>query len=346
VADVVPVVHYGLGPIGRQVASLVARHPGLESRAAIDISVDLRGRPLPEVLGAASWPGAPDVVGSLAEADLTGALVAVHSTGSSLASVLPQLLELVDRGLCVVSTCEELSYPSTEDDAARRLDERARAKGVAVLGTGVNPGFAMDFLPIALSAIVPSVERVSVRRVQDAASRRVPLQRKVGVGLTVDEFRERVERGTLGHVGLRQSASALAFAFGWTLTSYVERVDPVVATSHRASSLGEIEQGRVLGIHQTGRGSDGDKLVVDLDLTMAIGADDPVDVVTIHGENAVEVRVPRGLHGDVATASIVVNAIPRVIDARPGLRTMMEIAAPHAWRTRAGALHGVSSTAH
>jgi 2,4-diaminopentanoate dehydrogenase len=334
---VVSVVHYGLGPIGRSIATLVAQHTGLASRAAIDVASDIRGTPLPQLIGAAPWPAAPVVVGSLAEADTDGAVIAVHSTGSSLALVLPQILELVDRRLHVLSTCEELSYPDRYDESVRALDEHARARGVAVLGTGVNPGFAMDFLPIVVSAVAPSVESVSVRRVQNASQRRIPLQRKIGAGLSPEEFRVRAERGSLGHVGLRQSASALAAAFGWTLTSYVERIDPVIAHANTSSGVGEIAAGRVLGIHQTARGSMDDRIVVDLDLTMAVGAADAHDLISLHGAAPIEVRIPGGLHGDVATAAIVVNTIPRLIEAAPGLRTMADISAPHAWRSSARA---------
>jgi hypothetical protein len=328
----VQVVHYGLGPIGRSIATLVAAHPDLEARAAIDLAPELRGRALSEVIGTSSWTDAPQVVGTLEEAELDGAVVAVHSTGSRIAAVAPQVLALVERGLHVISTCEELSFAS-DDHTARAIDRSARARGVAVLGTGVNPGFAMDYLPITLSGIMPSVERVTVRRVQDAALRRLPLQRKVGAGLTPEQFRGRVEAGSLGHVGLRQSALAIASAFGWLITSYVEQTEPVVAGAVVSSALGDISPGRVLGIHQTGRAFAGDRVLIELDLTIAIGASDPMDEVLLEGGNEIEMRIPRGLPGDIATAAIVVNAIPRLIEAKPGLRTMADIAPPHPWRS-------------
>jgi hypothetical protein len=328
---VLRVVHYGLGPIGRSIASLVQKHPALEAGAAIDTDPTLRGLSLDAVLDSAPGPRSPRVVGTLAEAEIDGSVVAIHSTGSSLRMVLPQLLELIDAGLNVVSTCEELSFPDDGGPERLELDRRARDRGVAVLGTGVNPGFAMDYLPIALSGVMPNIEGVRVTRVQDAAQRRIPLQRKVGAGLTTKEFRARVDEGRLGHVGLRQSALALASAFGWVLSTYDEVIDPVIATAMTSSGVGDIEAGRVLGIHQVGRGSAGDRVVIRLDLTLAVGARDGVDRIVLLGDGELEMRIPRGLHGDVATAAIVVNAIPRVVSARPGLLTMADIAPPHPW---------------
>lgn len=309
------VVHYGLGPIGLAVAALVAERPWLRSAAAVDVSEDLRDRPLAELIERPA-EASPRVTATYRPVD--GASVALLCTGSSLDRVAPQVVELAGSGLHVVSTTEELSYPwDAHPEAAAAIDAVARGAGVTVLGTGINPGFAMDYLAIALSAVAQRVDRVEVHRVQDAGTRRLPLQRKVGAGMAPDAFRAAAAEGRLGHVGLAESAGMLAATFGWRLTGFDERVEPIVA-----------EAGHVLGLHQTAVGRAGDVPVVSLTLDMAVGIGPTRDHVRLFGQPDLELEVPGGLHGDVATAAIVVNAIPRVLAARPGLVTMAELAPP------------------
>jgi 4-hydroxy-tetrahydrodipicolinate reductase len=322
----VGVVHYGLGPIGLAVAALVAERPWLRSVAAVDVGEELRDRPLSELIGRPS-PASPRVTAALRP--VAGAAVALLCTGSSLDRVAPQVVELVDAGLHVVSTTEELSFPwEAHPEAAAEIDAAARRAGVTVLGTGVNPGFAMDYLAIVLSAVAQQVRRVEVHRVQDAGTRRLPLQRKIGAGMAPDAFREAAAEGRLGHVGLAESAGMLAAAFGWRLTGYDERIEPIRAEVPTPVSGGVVPAGHVLGLHQTAVGSTGDVAVVSLTLDMAVGIGPARDHVRLVGQPDLELEVPGGLHGDLATAAIVVNSIPRVLAARPGLVTMAELAPP------------------
>lgn len=328
------VVHYGLGPIGIAVAALTAERPWLRSVAAVDVGEELRGRPLAELTGRPA-AGSPRVVP--AYAPVAGAAVALHCTGSSLDRVAPQIVELVAAGLHVVSSTEELSYPwEAHPSAAAEIDAAARGAGVTVLGTGINPGFAMDYLAIALSAVGQRVDRVEVHRVQDAGTRRLPLQRKVGAGMAPDAFRAAVAEGRLGHVGLPESAHMLAAAFGWRLTDVEERIEAICAEAPTPMSGGVVAAGDVLGLHQTVVGRAGEETVVSLTLEIAVGIGPARDHVRLVGRPDLELEVPGGLHGDAATAAIVVNAIPRVLAARPGLVTMAELAPPTPGPPRSG----------
>ncbi len=327
--DPIGVIHYGLGPIGLEIARLTAERAALHSIGAIDISPELVGRDLAELTGT----GSPTGVCVTADAERAfrapGSQVVAHCTGSSLARVLPQLLGCVEAGLSVVSTCEELSYPwDAQPDLARQLDEAARRHGVAVLGTGVNPGFAMDYLPVVLSGAARRVDHVRVHRVQDAGVRRLPLQRKVGAGLSVAEFEERVAAGTVRHVGLPESAHALAAAFGWRLSELRDEIGPVVAETATPSGLGEIAPGRVTGVRQTATGFVDGREILRLTLEMAVGLPDPRDEVRLTGDPDLSLIIPGGLHGDVATAAVAVNAIERLVAAPPGLRVMAELPPP------------------
>jgi hypothetical protein len=328
--DPIGVVHYGLGPIGLMVAELVGERPTLRSCSAIDVDPGLRGRTLDEVLGKSDEAHSPRVVSKLSEAEIGDSVVALHCTRSSLQAVMPQLLELVGAGLNVISTCEELSFPWGSGRAsAVELDRRARDRGVSVLGTGINPGFSMDYLPIVLSGVLRRVDKVHVKRVQNAATRRLPLQVKVGAGTSLEQFRAKVEQHELGHVGLRQSTDGLAEAFGWSLDSYTETIRPVVARQVTPSGVGDIQAGRALGLRQVARGVAGGQVVIELDLTIAVGVKSAYDRITLFGDSVLATHIPGGLHGDTATAALVVNSIARVEATAPGLVTMADLAPAH-----------------
>jgi 4-hydroxy-tetrahydrodipicolinate reductase len=325
----VPVAHVGLGAIGREVVRLVLQRDDLRLAGAYDVDPQLVGTLVGSVLSIESAPEVT-VVGSMAGVSVPeDGLVVTHTTSSSLKRCLPELLAAVESGAHVVSSCEELSYPWVQaPEAAARLDDAARAAGVAVVGTGVNPGFAMDYLPVVLSGAAKRVDSVRVHRVQDAGLRREPLQAKVGAGITREEFDARVAAGTMGHVGLTESAQAVAAALGWDAAGTTESIEPVVADSPTPSAFGIIEPGRVAGIDQLA------VVVVDgvervrLHLQMAVGIGPSRDDVWLTGDPDLHLSVPDGLHGDVATAAALVNTIGSIRHAEPGLRVMSELRPP------------------
>lgn len=329
-ATVVPVVHYGLGPIGVEVARLVATRPHLRSLLAVEIDERLVGRPLEAVTG---MPAHAEVlVGASLPPPPPGTTpVVLHCTGSALDHVLPQLLDCVCAGYHVVSTCEELSHPwRSRPEAAARLHATAVEHGVCVLGTGVNPGYAMDYLPVTLTGACQVVDRVDVRRTQDAAQRRLPLQRKVGAGMTVAEFEAARAEGRVGVVGLTDSVWSIASALGWDLREVLQSVEPVIAARGLTSGLGEIPVGRVAGVRQVARGFDDRQERITLTLEIAVGARELGDEVRISGVPDLAVRVPGGFPGDLATAAVVVNSVAQVATARPGLLTMLDLPPPRA----------------
>lgn len=318
-------IHYGLGPIGAAIARLVAQRPGFTIVGGIDIDPAKAGRDIGEAIGLDTPLGvtASDKAGEILAN--TQADIVVHTTGSFLKQVRPQLLEIIEAGLDIVSTCEELAYPWMQHPAqAYELDRVARQHKVTVVGTGVNPGFIMDTLPIALTAVCQEVRRIRVQRIVDASQRRLPLQRKIGAGLTAEEFAAKVEMGTVKHVGLPESVATIADALGWRLDRIEETIEPLIADRVLKSKYIEVRPGQVAGLQQIAHGRKGDETVITLDLRMQIGAEEAGDSVFIEGTPNLEMVV-KGIHGDVATAAIVVNAIPRVIGAPPGLLAMKDL---------------------
>jgi hypothetical protein len=321
----IPVILYGLGPIGVRIGRRLAQRPGVELVGAIDIDPDKEGWPLAEILGVDTPEVRVDADAGrvLAAADAPG--VVVHATSSRLDLVVPQLAGIARAGFNAVSTCEQLVHPWLADPAlADELDAVARGAGVTILGSGINPGFLLDSFVLMLTAACARVDAVRVERVVDTDQRREPLQRKAGVGMSEAEFRERAARGAIGHVGLSQSAHLVADGLGFQVTDYRETIEPVIADVATATGLGTVAAGGVLGQHQTATLLDGDRPVVRFTQVMAAGTT-PVDIIEIEGEPSIRQRIEGGVNGDIGTEAVIANLVRPVLEARPGLRTMRDI---------------------
>jgi 4-hydroxy-tetrahydrodipicolinate reductase len=254
---------------------------------------------------------------------------AIVTTSSDLPACADTFRTLLRRGVAVVSTCEELVYPWLRHLAlAEELDELAKRSGGRLLGTGVNPGFLMDALPAFLTGVCRHVRGIACYRVQDASIRRVPFQHKIGAGLDEATFAARVQAGTIRHVGLGESLHFIAHYVGLPIERWEEDIAPIKAERELACAIGTIARGRVAGVRQIARGYCDERVTLHLEFQAAIGMRDPYDRVVIEGEPGVDVVIPGGVHGDVATSSIVINSLPRILEAAPGLHTMGTIAPP------------------
>lgn len=322
------IVQVGCGPIGCRIARLAAGRADLQVVAGIDVDPALHGRDLGQAGGGAPL-GAP-IVGSWDRLpDGAAPALAVHATGSSLPAVAPQLRSLLRAGVDVVSTCEELAFPAGANTAiAGELHGQAVSAGVTLLGTGINPGFVMDAWPLYMTAPCQEVRAIRATRVQDASGRRGPFQRKIGAGLDEAEFRRRAADGEIRHVGLTESAGMIAAGMGWNLDDFTETIEPIMAARAIDTGRVTVAAGRVAGVHQAGAGTAAGRQVITLEFRAAVGLGESWDAVSIDGVPPVEVRIGGGVHGDLGTAAIVVNAIRRVAAAAPGLVTMKDLPPP------------------
>jgi hypothetical protein len=319
------VVQVGLGPLGQRIVQFMRAREIFHVVGAVDIDPAKQGRDLGELC---SLPA----MGVTVRDSLASALgrrkadVAILSTVSSMEAVAPQVEEIVAHGLPVVSTCEELSWPWEASPAlARRIDRAARKAGVGVLATGVNPGFLMDSLPVALTAGCQAVERIRVTRIQDASSRRLPFQRKIGAGLSLAAFESKRKEGTLRHVGLAQSMAMIAARMGWEIDRMEDALTPIVAERRIETGAMTIEPGMAAGVQQIGRAFSRGSERITLVFRAAIGEMDPEDTVEITGTPSIRSTVKGGVNGDVATCAITLNAVPRLLAAGPGLHTMTDV---------------------
>src|ERR1700730_16845480 len=323
------VMHFGLGPIGAAIVKQIAARPGFKIVGAIDIDPAKSGRDLADVVGLSKRLGVK-VVDGLAKLPRSAKPdIAVLCTSSSIKTVMPQIKAILESKMAIVSTTEELSYPGyTHIGQARQIHAWAKKAKVAVLGTGVNPGFPMDALPIALSAVCERVDRVVVHRVQDARIRRLPFQQKIGAGLTTEQFQKKVDDGSVRHVGLTESIAMIADAMGWTLDRITDDIEPRLASVTISSEFLAVDAGYVCGIVQEGVGYKKGEPVIRLHMEAYLGAVETYDAVDIDGLPRLSVKIPGGIHGDLATASLVVNTIPKVLDSAPGLHTMRDLPLP------------------
>jgi len=316
------VVLFGLGAIGIGTGKLVLKRENLSLIGAVDIDESKAGKDLYEIMELEGKSGIM-VRKTLEEiiADVGKPDVVLQTTGSYLKMIYPQLAEIVSAGVNIISSAEELLYPHLRNpELADELDALAKSNGVTVLGTGVNPGFVMDTLPLVLSGVCHRVDRIESERVVDVSTRRKALQRKVGAGLTASEFEEKVADGTFGHVGLLESVALVAAGMGWELDVIEETIEPAVAQKDMPS-LG-IEKGCVTGIRQIGTGTKDGKELIRLYLQISAGAENPHDSVDIYGTPDMKVVISNGTAGGLATNAALVNTIPQVIDAKPGLAMM------------------------
>jgi 4-hydroxy-tetrahydrodipicolinate reductase len=315
----ITVAQYGIGPIGAEIARLLLTKPWIKVVAAVDIDPAKIGQDLGNVIGLGRETGVLVTPELNVKAD-----VVCHSTGSRLREVAAQLESLLARGSHVVSTCEELSFP-LDFEIRERLQHVARGGNVTLLGTGVNPGFVMDKLPLTVTSVCQEVKSVEIIRIQNASTRREPLQRKVGAGMTAEEFRAAVDSGKIKHMGLRESVMLVGNGLGVEFESVSdEKIDPIIAGREIVTQYLRVAPGQVAGVHQTiyGKG----RIDVSLELRMYVGAEAvAADKVIVRGVPDVEMTIKDGVHGDRATAAMVVNSIPRVVVARPGVLTMDDI---------------------
>jgi hypothetical protein len=323
------VLHVGLGPIGAAIVKQVAQRPGFKIVGAVDIDPAKEGRDLADVVGLKSRVNVK-VVGDGRKAIRSAKPdVVVLCTSSSIKKVMPQIEAILKSKVPIISTTEELAYPGyTHIRQARQIHALAKKAKVAVLGTGVNPGFAMDALPIALTAVCERVDRVVVNRIQDARIRRLPFQQKIGAGLTTEQFQKKVDDGSVRHVGMTESIAMIADALGWTLDRITDDIEPKLASVTISSEFLAVDPGYVCGIIQDGVGYRKGEPVIRLHMEAYLGAPESYDSVDIEGSPRLAMKVVGGIHGDVATASIVVNSIPKVLSAAPGLHTMRDLPLP------------------
>lgn len=313
----------GLGWVGQEMARAALEDGRVSLVGVADTDPVKSGRDLGEIIGEGrlGLPIDPDLESMLSRARPE---VAVVCTTSDVEILGPALEACIAHGAHVVTTCEnladgELALAQLEPG----FDARAREAGVVVLATGVNPGFAMDRLPVMLAQATRNVRRIRVSRVVDASTRRAQLQSKIGVGRMPSEFSDLLRDGELGHAGLSASLRLVAKGLGFVLDKTSEAFSPVIAAEDITSTLGLVPAGRVRGVYQIARGYRDGRELVTLELLMALGEARPRDTIDIVGEPPLHFEGE--LPGDACTIATVLSAVSVVVAMQPGLRTVLDV---------------------
>jgi hypothetical protein len=332
--EMLRILHVGLGPLGlRIVDDLYTRRVG-QVVAACDMSPAVAGKMLDQVIKASGKQGkGVRVVESLDHVDDWSDIdAAIVATSSDLRACADTFRTLLKRGIAVVTTCEEMTWPWLRHKAlAEELDGLCLRRGGRLLGTGVNPGFLMDTVPVFATTACKHVESIEIHRYQDATTRRIPFQKKIGATLDIKAFKDGIKAGWLRHVGLGESLHFVAAAMNWHVDSWKESIEPVKATKAMKCGLGAIKAGHACGVRQTATAMIDGKPRLKFVFQAAIGQKKPApqDRVIVKGEPDLDLVFQGGVHGDVATSAITINSIPSLRAAPPGLHTMASVPLVH-----------------
>jgi 4-hydroxy-tetrahydrodipicolinate reductase len=326
------IVQVGLGPMGRIITSLLLKRDNLDLRGAVDIDPSLREKKLSEVI---KTDLKNDII---IQSNLSDILakekvdVVIVATSSSLEKVVPTIKMAINSGSNVISICEELSYPHQNyPTLSKELDVLAKSNNVTIVGTGINPGYLMDLLPIVITAPCQEVSSIKVTRMMNSAKRRVPFQKKIGTGLTPKEFHQKIRKKEItGHVGLIESIQMIVSALGIEYDEILEFPPKEVITEKDfTTSYGDkVLKGYVCGLQSKAIAKKGNNEVIVLDFAAFAGEHDEYDSVEIEGIPSIHQKIIGGVHGDLGTSAMVANLIPRVINAKSGLLTMKDIPVP------------------
>ncbi|MHA2175643.1 MAG: NAD(P)H-dependent amine dehydrogenase family protein [Candidatus Hodarchaeales archaeon] len=327
------VVQVGLGPMGKLIADLLVSRSNIKLLGVVDINPEIIGRNLSDFISnkvdndLKIQSEISDVI-SLNKVD-----VVIIATSSSLVEVFPLIKQVISAGCNVVSLCEELSYPFLKHPKlSANINSLSIKNAVSVVGTGINPGYLMDLLPVVLTAPCQEVRKITVERMMNSSKRREPFQRKIGTALPIDIFHQKIDKKEItGHVGLVESIQMILSALGLKAQEIIEYPpEPIIAEEEFTTTYNEVvRKGEVCGLRSIAKAKDEKSVdLVILEFIAFSGDHEEFDSVIIEGKPTIHQKIVGGVHGDIGTAAMVANLIPIVFKAQPGLLTMKDLPVP------------------
>lgn len=334
----IKVVVWGFGAMGKGMADMLLTKKGVEITGVCDLHKDLVGNSIFNVLEADKGNHNEVLVSNDIDSLLNkeNCDLVLLCTDSFTKKAFPKLVRIMEKGINVISTAEEMAYPKAQEpELAKELNKIAKANGVTCLGTGINPGFIMDLLVVALSGTMTDVEHIEANRVNSLSPFGPAVMEEQGVGITVDEFNNGVETGTLaGHVGFAESIHMIADALGKPINGFDQQMKPIVTTVDRKSKYGEALKGNIAGVNMTGQGLVDGEVFIDMKHPQQIEPEmegtHTGDYITLKGTPEINMAITPEIDGGIGTIAMCVNMIPHVINARPGLKTMIDLPVPRA----------------
>lgn len=334
----VKVVIWGFGAMGSGMAKMLLSKKGVEIVGVCDVSPDKVGKSIYDVLGVDRGDRPEVIIKGNIEEVLTEKCcdVCLCATDSFTKNAFPKLKFALEKKVNVISTAEEMAYPYAQNpELANELDRIAKENNVTVLGTGINPGLIMDLLVVCLTGCMIDVEHIEAKRVNSLSPFGPAVMEEQGVGLTVEEFEKGVANGTLsGHVGFPESIHMIAKAIGWKVEKVEQQMKPIITSVDRKSPYGFAKAGNVAGVNMTGQGYVDGEVKIDMihpqQIEPEMEGTYTGDYITIKGTPEINMSIKPEVDGGLGTIAMCVNMIPHVINAEPGLKTMIDLPVPRA----------------
>ena len=329
---------WGFGAMGRGMAKMLLTKKGLDLVAVCDLDPNKVGKSIFEILEVEKGDRKDDLVESDYKKIFTEkcADVVLLATDSFVVNAFPKIKYLLKQKVNVISTAEEMAYPQSQSpEIAKEIDRLAKENGVSVLGTGINPGFVLDLLVLALTGTCERVDSIKAVRVNDLSPFGKAVMEEQGVGTTKEVFEKGVKEGTIaGHVGFPESIKMITDGIGWNLEKIEQTREAIMSNVYRKSEYAEVLAGNVAGCRQCGYGYvDGEiKIVMEhpQQILPNLEGIKTGDYVTIKGVPNIDLQITPEIPGGIGTIAMCVNSIPHIINARPGLKTMLDIPVPRA----------------
>lgn len=332
----VKVIIWGLGAMGGGMARMLLKKKGVDIVGAVGRGAKL-GKSMYDIIGVERGDR-PEVLVGTPEEVITekAADVVLCCTDSYTKVAFERLKFCLEKKINVISSAEEMAYPQAQSpELAKQLDEIAKANGVSIIGTGINPGLIMDLLVVVMTGCCESVDSIVSRRVNSLSPFGPTVMEEQGIGLPVDVFKEKVKNGTLaGHVGFHESITMIAEAIGWKVDKITQSMDPIVTDVDRKSPYGFAAAGSCAGVAMKGFGYVDGELKIEMDHPQQIEPEQvgvqTGDYVIIKGTPNINMVNSPEVPGGIGTIAMCVNTIPQIINAKPGLHSMITIPVPRA----------------
>ncbi len=262
--------------------------------------------------------------------------VAIQATCSTISDAKDEIVILVRHGVSVISIAEEMAFPACSSPGfAEEIHSLAVSHGVGVLGTGINPGFVLDLLVIALSGVCSDIRVIHARRVNDLSPYGPSVLASQGVGLSPKDFKHGIKEGTVkGHFGFPESIRMIARALGWEIERIEESREPIVSKVRRETPHVVVEPGQVAGcLHSAVAYRDGNPVIALMHPQQVhphLEGVETGDIIEIRGTPDIRLAGSPEIPGGQGTCALAVNMIPRLLNAAPGLHTMADLPVPAA----------------
>ncbi len=331
------VVIWGFGAMGRGMAEMLLDKKGVQIVGVCDLNPIYEKMNFLDALNIKT-DHEPVIITSNIDQILgtTKADVVLLCTDSFVKDAFEKIKKVVLSGVNCISTAEEMAYPyANEPILSAQIDHLAKAYGVTVLGTGINPGFIMDLLVIALTGTMIDVKHIEAKRINSLSPFGPTVMHEQGVGITVGEYHKRImDHKLAGHVGFKESVYMISDALGIKLDGFKQQMKPIITNVDRKSTYGEALAGNLAGINMTGQGLINGDVFIDMihpqQIEPELEGTMTGDFIDIEGTPNIHMAITPEIQGGIGTIAMCVNMIPHVLNSKPGLKTMIDLPVPRA----------------